>query len=389
MACIRPYFSKINIFYQRCLKQVGSVPSSTSTSIIPSAKKIFNGIRQINTSIERRIGFLGLSLIFILLAGILHSDNRLVATVISFSFINYFYYIIALLFRQTGSKVFLRDIYPLKVLSIIPILLLYCYFYEGINALSLTIVVVGMTINYLAYWRLGGELTYYGYELGSKLAGEKITQFPYGWFIPHPMIIGAMFACIGSLLNIDFSQDWWWLVVTHMIMYAIVLVMEIKDVELPKELKFASMYNDFIKFYQRKSCMELFYCFNVFLGLFAVCGTLASILALLAWPTSIFYVVIVFFITTLFYSVPRDVAVFVSLVMVAYLPILAYSVLTFGLLSHLLLLVVCIMVQLLVMRLMSQQSYWLHCLREERASYKLLIYSLFLPSLVTAYLLNT
>mmetsp|Transcript_28936 Transcript_28936/g.43702 ORF Transcript_28936/g.43702 Transcript_28936/m.43702 type:complete len:592 (-) Transcript_28936:79-1854(-) len=91
---------------------------------------------------------------------------------------------------------------------------------------GLCLAVAGFGITMLATARLGFVRTYFGSELGF-VEPKWIEGFPYG-YIPHPMIVGQLFA-YSSIL-------WWWssdinfettaLIATHMSLYTIHMVQE-------------------------------------------------------------------------------------------------------------------------------------------------------------------
>jgi len=91
---------------------------------------------------------------------------------------------------------------------------------------GLCLAATGFGITMLATARLGFVRTYFGSELGF-VKPKWIEGFPYG-YIPHPMIVGQLFAYTSIL--------WWWnatitfetnaLILTHMSFYTLHMVQE-------------------------------------------------------------------------------------------------------------------------------------------------------------------
>lgn len=91
---------------------------------------------------------------------------------------------------------------------------------------GLLLAVTGFSITILATMQLGFVRTYFGSELGF-VKPKWVEGFPYNT-IPHPMIVGQLFA-FGSILG------WWWndlttenvaLICTHMSFYTFHMVQE-------------------------------------------------------------------------------------------------------------------------------------------------------------------
>lgn len=93
---------------------------------------------------------------------------------------------------------------------------------------SLAMIIVGSAVSSLATKALGIDGTYFGYELGMCEA-ERVTTFPFN-VIPHPMIVGQLFAFAGVHLLPEFREAWPWLIPAHCIMYTLVLLQEEFDV---------------------------------------------------------------------------------------------------------------------------------------------------------------
>lgn len=95
-------------------------------------------------------------------------------------------------------------------------------------AASLVMIVTGSTVSSLATKALGIDGTYFGCELG-MCKTEWVTAFPYN-VIPHPMIVGQLFAFMGVQLLPEFRAAWPWLMPAHCAMYTLVMLQEQFDV---------------------------------------------------------------------------------------------------------------------------------------------------------------
>lgn len=86
-------------------------------------------------------------------------------------------------------------------------------------------VVVGFGLAAYASRVLGMNRTLFSAELGFD-SNERSARFPFGT-IPHPMILGAVTA-IGSMLLVNpMREQFTWLIVGHLVCYAVVLGQEI------------------------------------------------------------------------------------------------------------------------------------------------------------------
>merc|ERR1712008_347909 len=94
------------------------------------------------------------------------------------------------------------------------------------DVVAVLCVTAGYSVTLMATYRLGFVRTYFGSELGF-VKPKWITGFPYG-YIPHPMIVGQLFALGFMLLWWGERMELWEkaLVATHMGFYTIHMVQE-------------------------------------------------------------------------------------------------------------------------------------------------------------------
>ncbi|CAB9499305.1 Inherit from NOG: Phospholipid methyltransferase [Seminavis robusta] len=120
------------------------------------------------------------------------------------SFRHYCIYITTFAFRNppVAHGEFMRDVLLFKTVAISHLSRRLLPMVDLPNdAPGLLLVLAGFATTMLATARLGMARTYFGSELGF-VKPQWITGFPYG-YIPHPMIVGQLFAYSTVLL-------WWW-----------------------------------------------------------------------------------------------------------------------------------------------------------------------------------
>ncbi len=143
------------------------------------------------------------------------------------SFVHYLIYIGTFFYRRNVSYgTFLRNAVFFKSLAMGQLLFWYIYYFQ-FDPISLTLVVVGYGLSFLAYFRLGSLRTYFGVELG-KIAPQQIDTFPYG-VVPHPMIVGNIIGLIGLERLEPLRVALPWLIPLHIAFYLVHLVQEILD----------------------------------------------------------------------------------------------------------------------------------------------------------------
>ena len=179
----------------------------------------------------RHIGWTNLAYIVVaLMLSLAFGDSRvfLIAT----SFIHYAIYMGTFQERTPVSfGTFRRDAVLFKSLAMIQ---LFAIFVSGIwsgpisllaTASALTLVASGFGLATLATAVLGLDRTYFSSELGFH-PPKRISRFPFGT-VPHPMIVGAMLGIAGMLLVPAVRDGFTWLIVGHLLGYALVLGHEI------------------------------------------------------------------------------------------------------------------------------------------------------------------
>jgi len=164
----------------------------------------------------------------LLLAGIAFLLKNATIFLASTSFVHYLIYIATFFYRRNVSYgTFLRNAVFFKSLAMGQLLFWYIYYFQ-FDPISLTLVLVGYGLSFLAYFRLGSLRTYFGVELG-KIAPQQIDTFPYG-VLPHPMIVGNIIGLIGLEMLEPLRVALPWLVPLHIAFYLVHLVQEILDI---------------------------------------------------------------------------------------------------------------------------------------------------------------
>ena len=157
------------------------------------------------------------------------------------SFVHYGRYISTYYTRtDVDFGCFQRDVLLFKSVAVAQLFLYYlCPAYMSgvatlqprLDLLSLGMVGAGYVTSMLATKALGIDRTYFGAELGMPNCEPKwIDAYPYG-YIPHPMILSQMFALCGFMTAEHFrAAAPWWLVPTHLALYAVHMAQEHWDV---------------------------------------------------------------------------------------------------------------------------------------------------------------
>lgn len=152
------------------------------------------------------------------------------AFMIATSFRHYLSYMTTFAFREptVAHGVFIRDAKLYKSISMMHLARrLLPLVNVATDAPALAVIASGFAVTVLATVRLGNLRTYFGSELGF-CKPAWVYGFPYG-YIPHPMIVGQIFA-FGAMLG--FYKDRLLmentvLVIAHMSSYAIHMTQEI------------------------------------------------------------------------------------------------------------------------------------------------------------------
>jgi len=167
--------------------------------------------------------FLLLTALFVLLTmAIAALAERPGLAIYALSFWHYLVYVLAFLWRSIALERFIRDSVLLKAISLAAFALVLLTVMP--NVFALIAMAAGFGLNIAAARALGKERTYYGYELAA-LPPKRVTSFPYS-VTAHPMLIGAMLAYGGTLLDATFRQDWWPLGVLHVVLNLLIIVNE-------------------------------------------------------------------------------------------------------------------------------------------------------------------
>jgi len=128
-----------------------------------------------------------------------------------------------------------RDVLLFKTLALCNLAYIYIMGYvkadfQGFpDYISLAMICIGYYISIAATAALGVDGTYFGIELGFVKADYCfVTKFPYN-FIPHPMILGQVFALVGVCKPPHVHKQWPWLIPVHIGLYLAHMIQEIYD----------------------------------------------------------------------------------------------------------------------------------------------------------------
>ena len=150
--------------------------------------------------------------------------ERFDLAVYALSFWHYLVYALAFCLRSIDHDAFKRDAMLLKAMSIS--LLVAVLFQTVPNPASLVVAAAGFGLNLWAATVLGTNRTYYGVEV-KGMPVEVSNALPFS-IVRHPMLIGNMVAYGGLLLDSEFRQDWWPLVLLHVACNFLLLLMEVR-----------------------------------------------------------------------------------------------------------------------------------------------------------------
>jgi protein-S-isoprenylcysteine O-methyltransferase Ste14 len=149
-------------------------------------------------------------------------DRNAALAVYALGFWHYLVYFLAYRYGAIAHAAFKRDAVAMKTVALGA--LGAAYLSAPLDALSLAVVATGFGLNAAAAAVLGGDRTYYGYEVGG-LPPRQVKAFPYS-FVAHPMLLGNMAAYAGTLLNPVFREQWWPLACGHVALNLGLLLME-------------------------------------------------------------------------------------------------------------------------------------------------------------------
>ena len=142
--------------------------------------------------------------------------------VYALSFWQYLVYALAFFWLRISLDAFKNDSMVLKTISLAA--LAFVFWVSVPSLLSLIVIATGFALNLSAVLALGADRTYYGVELGA-ISAERVNSFPYST-IPHPMLLGNIIAYGGMFLDAQIRQDWWPLILAHVVLNALIIFME-------------------------------------------------------------------------------------------------------------------------------------------------------------------
>jgi len=142
--------------------------------------------------------------------------------VYALSFWQYLVYALAFFWLRISLDAFKNDSMVLKTISLAA--LAFVFWVSVPSLLSLIVIAAGFALNLSAVLALGADRTYYGVELGA-ISPERVNSFPYST-IPHPMLLGNIIAYGGMLLDAQIREDWWPLILAHVVLNALIIFME-------------------------------------------------------------------------------------------------------------------------------------------------------------------
>ncbi|MEV4539217.1 methyltransferase [Asanoa sp. NPDC049518] len=219
------------------------------------------------------------------------------------SFVHYFLYVVAHLFRTVEPGRFARDATLFQLVALGT--LFYQYGRAGLDVPSLAVAGVGFGLSGLAFLRLGSDRTYFGAEFGVVPPG-RVSGFPYG-VIPHPMIVGKLVGFAGLALHAPFRAAWWPLLLAHAACYVVVLCQEVVNRHV--DYRFEETHRDFARFHQRTGnvVVHLFSTGAGLLGVFGLVGAAAVALGVTPAAAVAFLAVLYAFFCA--YTTPDQTAV--------------------------------------------------------------------------------
>jgi hypothetical protein len=240
----------------------------------------------------------------------------------------YVIYIIQFVFRTYPQYKFIRDALLFKVLSWG--ITLFIYLQYTVQPVSLILVVISLLFTYYCYLILGTKNTYFGNELHTS--EEHVLKFPYG-YIPHPMILGNIVLFSSMLLHPQFRKGPYGILpLLHIMFYVIVLLLEIYDVHIKKELSdIQNVYAEF-KQYHQNTYNKLVHVGTTLLIYFAIFGMILSLTGKTRGASTITMIMIFIFFSTLYrYVVPfQDVYISSMFLIVVALLLVTQSTGSYG-----------------------------------------------------------
>jgi len=147
------------------------------------------------------------------------------------------------------------------------------------NVYSSIIACIGFALTFASFWQLGPNLTYFSRELNELTESDKQRKvgFPYG-YIPHPMIVGDIISISALLITPCFWNNWYPLIMLHIVAYMFVLFQEISQVHISSNKTFQEIYNHFAIFHKSKGNIwtHVLTTFIGFVGLFGLFAKYSS-----------------------------------------------------------------------------------------------------------------
>lgn len=148
--------------------------------------------------------------------------GRFDLAVYALSFWHYVVYALAYCLRSIDHAAFKRDAVLLKALSMA--LLIAVLVQTVPTPAAIVVAAAGFGLNLWAATVLGADRTYYGVEV-KGMPVELSNAMPFS-IIRHPMLMGNIIAYGGLLLDSEFREVWWPLVLLHIVGNFVLLLME-------------------------------------------------------------------------------------------------------------------------------------------------------------------
>lgn len=248
---VADYFGHLNAQYNFLARAAFLASQFPDRSFV--SKFIGGGINLITDlggSFERFYGYMNMGFVVTLFMGV---RCNLFHTLLTVGLCHYAIYFLVFLFRANTLGMFMRDAIALKVTSVA--LLAYTYmrdFRTKPHALSFVVAAAGFLLSAFSAFTLGGNLTYYGKELGKVAPDVVVTAWPYGgaFAIPHPMILGAVVSLAGLRLHPTYGPKFHKAFIANVACYAAVLGLEISNLHLPSSMTYDATYEDFAAYHQ-------------------------------------------------------------------------------------------------------------------------------------------
>jgi uncharacterized membrane protein YGL010W len=149
------------------------------------------------------------------------------------SFIHYIRYILTYYYRDNADYMkFKNDVIMYKIISMTQLYYFYISSLQNIkdNFFGISLIITGNILCVYSSYLLGVDGCYFGIELGHINKHKKhIKKFPYG-YIQHPMILSQCLVFYGINRNINFYNNYPYLIYAHTVLYVIHMIQEHLDI---------------------------------------------------------------------------------------------------------------------------------------------------------------